>query len=325
MIFFEAPQFVWNENPYFPEGTTDGNLVVLQEAEQPVGDSAAILWKKDFKLFDQFLKPLSDKEQFDEIEKELLNFCETIPEQYHSQTLGVLLFSGKLEDILNFPWDCQQNDNFKAWREYVDPAHDLNDYYLLHHYACKILNDFIEILTSGVSQRLEWFVQIDGSGFVDEVEFYHLANAARFENLHVFWKCPQPEILADLVWDAGIPLQGYCAESKLDLRYQNSIITGWCLPPAGMIGPQELQHQKSVVEALKKANISYRPIPDERIALNWQGLDTIIAISHHISPQGKRQLAGFCAAGGLVVTVGEPLGLPNEETFANFMNAYVTT
>lgn len=324
MIFFEAPHFIKDDKDYYPQCMPEGNLLMLNAGEQPSHETA-ILWTKEFNLFDKLLKPLSDNEQFNELEKQLLAFCSEIPEEFLEKTLGVLLFSGKLEDILNFPWDSQQNENFITWRNDVDPAHSLNDYYLLHHYACKILNDFLEVLTSGIPQRLEWFVQIDGSSFTDEVEFYHLANSARFENLHIFWKCPNDKILSDLVWDKGIPLQGFCAESPLDLSYQDSITTAWCLPPIGMISPDELQHQKMVMETLANQNISHRPIPEEKIALNWQGLDTIIVVSHHITPQGKRQLAGFCAAGGTVVVVGEPLGLPNEETFANFMNTYATT
>lgn len=322
MIFFEAPIFLKDNETYFPQSFPDGNLQIINAGEEPLQDYP-ILWNLDLKLFDRLQKPLSDNEQFAEIEKQLLDFCASI-EEYQENTLGVLLFSGSLKDVLNFTWDSLQNDNFKVWRNQVDPDQILSDDYLINHYACKVLNDFLEILTSGVPQRLEWFVQLDATSIYDEVEFYQLANPARFEQVHVFWRCPTQETIANLVWEIGIPLQGYHAKQKLDLAMQESITTAWCLPPSSIIDLSELHHQKEVLEKLEKAGIKHRPIPEEKIALNWQGLDTIIVISHQITPQGKRQLAGFCAAGGSVVTVGELLGLPNEETFANFMNAYVS-
>jgi hypothetical protein len=45
---------------------------------------------------------------------------------------------------------------------------------------------------------------------------------------------------------------------------------------------------------------------------SWDGLDYMIFCKHALSPQGKRMLQGFVAAGGACVFMDEPLGLETE-------------
>lgn len=56
----------------------------------------------------------------------------------------------------------------------------------------------------------------------------------------------------------------------------------------------------------------YRIIPERFLNEKWMELDYLYVFSRFVTPRGRRMLQGFCAAGGIVVTEGELLGLANE-------------
>jgi hypothetical protein len=68
--------------------------------------------------------------------------------------------------------------------------------------------------------------------------------------------------------------------------------------------------------------MSFRVIPESKLNYFWHGLDTILAFTKTVSIQGKRQLLGFCAAGGHVVVEGEKLYLPNETPIEEFLQVF---
>lgn len=319
MIIYEAPQFVLDDTPFYLEWTPAGNI-----ATEPSKDKW-IIRQSDLGLFEGLQKPLSDREQFDALEKKLLDYCENILSSNRESTFGIEVFCGNIEDILKFPWDARQESNFQTWKQTVDPLEQVADNTLKHHYASYLLQEFIDLLTSGVPEQLEWFARVDASNVKDDLEFYQLANRARYEHLHIFWKGSNPNLMADLVWDVGVPSQGYVAPKSLDLNGQDAIQTAWCLPSAWEIRPEVLQQQRDLMSWLESSGINSRPIPQEKISLYWQGLDTIFAFSQQMKPAATRQLAGFCAAGGTVVTIGQLLGLPNEESFDTFCKHYAKT
>lgn len=315
MLYFDS-------QPFFPEilSSNEGNVQRVSLNETPI-NTKPILWTLDLGLFSRLGFPLSDKAQFDKLENQLLDFCQSILPSWRDQTLGVQLFSGTLEEILDFPWDQEQHVNFDQWKKQTSDAVVL-DKERSRHYAIAVLNDFLELLTSSVSDNLEWFVQIECPQISDDLEFYQLANPARHEHLHIFWKCPAAELSATLVWERGIPLLGYAGSTKMNRIPPEEISIAWCLPPAWEIAPQEWACQRKMYRWLNENKILQRPIPQENISLHWQGLDFLFVASHQISPQSRRQLAGFCAAGGQVVTLGPFLQLANEITFEEFVANY---
>jgi len=82
---------------------------------------------------------------------------------------------------------------------------------------------------------------------------------------------------------------------------------GLCLPANA---------EDSLIEKMDRflATTLARLIPEEKLNEEWNGLDRLVVFSEALSPQGKRKLLGFIAAGGTVATIGHPLGLPEEES-----------
>ncbi len=317
MYIYEAPVFLRQDDPFYPECYPGGNTTSLPQ------NGKAILWETDLGLFGGLEKPLYDKEQFDLLEKRLEKFLDETAGKHRSDTLGILLFSGSLEEILQFPWDSRQQDNFQSWSREVDPRGSRSEKDLKRHYAFHLLNEFLELLTSAMPDQIDWFARVDASEIADPLDFYQLSNTARFDHLHIFWKAPCSSCVADLIWENGTPLQGFYARTGMERTPFESLSVGWCLPPAWALDAEALNGQKAAVEFLEKMQIRHRPVPQEKISLYWQGLDILFAFSGQVSRPVYRQLAGFCAAGGTVVTDGELLGLPNELGFDTFCSQYV--
>lgn len=59
----------------------------------------------------------------------------------------------------------------------------------------------------------------------------------------------------------------------------------------------------------------YRVISEPFLVAEWEGLNELYVSSRSITPGALRKLLGFNAAGGLVVTYGEPLNLPLEKIY----------
>lgn len=317
MIIYEPPQFIFNDMPFFPEWTQEGNVSSVSEDGKPV------LLQLNLGLFSNLSRPLSDKDQFDALEESLKTFTAEAVANHNDKILGVEIYRGTLEDVLSFPWNEQQQDNFIAWKASVDPCDRLAPGFLKQHYASYMLNEFVDLLTSGIPIQVEWFAKVDAGSILDEMNFYLMSNPARYDHLHIFWKAPKDTSKANLIWEKGIPMLGYTAERNKKISYLEDISLGWCLPPVWNLDPEKQQEQQHVLAWLEENNIEHRPIPLEKISLYWQGLDTIIAFSSQATVQSRRQLAGFCAAGGTVVAVGGPIGLANEISFESFRSQYV--
>lgn len=326
MYTYEAPVFLHDENTFVPKiiGHKGGNVELVNSDAKPA-TKHPILWELDLGLFNTLKAPLSDKSQFDRLEARLRQFCETMIQEWEAETLGIHLFQGTLEDILSFPWDEVQHQNYTSWLLQIKGKHCLTDADLRKHYACTVLNDFLGLLTSGIPEQTEWFVSLDVSELSDLNQFYLLSNPARFEHLHIFWKCPSHLFLSDLVWSTGTPLRGFKADLSLEITPPERFSSAWCLPLAWNLDEQSIEYCKSIQWILDQNEILARPIAEEKISLEWQGLDTIFVDGTLISDKGRRQLAGFCAAGGQVVSVGKPLELTNEVRLDDYLRNYAQT
>ena len=74
-----------------------------------------------------------------------------------------------------------------------------------------------------------------------------------------------------------------------------------CLPPIGMIDDASAEGLRRLFDKVEKLGIPFRVIPEGFLTVSWDGLDVIYVVEELITPQGKRMLDGFRAAGGQVV------------------------
>jgi hypothetical protein len=55
---------------------------------------------------------------------------------------------------------------------------------------------------------------------------------------------------------------------------------------------------------LLQSPVSFKPVYESLLTEQWDGLDEIYVLSEALTPQGKRKLLGFEAAGGKVNYLG---------------------
>lgn len=72
------------------------------------------------------------------------------------------------------------------------------------------------------------------------------------------------------------------------------------------------------LRALRNRGVRYRLIGEMHLTEEWDDLDDLIVFSELISKQGIRKVQGFVAAGGRVVSVGNPLGVSKEISWNEF-------
>lgn len=74
-------------------------------------------------------------------------------------------------------------------------------------------------------------------------------------------------------------------------------------------------------QILEKLRLAYRIVPVSSLREHWQELDFVIATFETEGSLGRRQLEGFCAAGGTVLNVQEPMRLELELPFWSWFEA----
>lgn len=74
-----------------------------------------------------------------------------------------------------------------------------------------------------------------------------------------------------------------------------------------------------VAERLQALELAHRIIPVTRLREQWHELDLVVAAFEALGTLGRRQLEGFCAAGGTVLSVGQPMQLELEIPFDRWL------
>lgn len=78
------------------------------------------------------------------------------------------------------------------------------------------------------------------------------------------------------------------------------LAVGVLMPPVTALQREALEPFRTLSD---KIHQPYKKIPENRLIHHWSGLDLLYYVEDTLSPQGKRQLQGFIAAGGEVVSL----------------------
>lgn len=79
---------------------------------------------------------------------------------------------------------------------------------------------------------------------------------------------------------------------------ESDLATGLLMPPMTLF---QRNHLEPFRRADQVINQHFKKIPESRLIHHWAGLDRLYYVEGALSPQGRRQLQGFIAAGGEVV------------------------
>ncbi len=263
----------------------------IHEAVLTVEKGKEILWELDFGLFSRLLHPLKHPQQFLSLCLAIEHFHEIIWNRFRDSTCGVVIYQGSFssQEILE-KTDKIAFDDWIQTHLHSDKATPFSQLLFCRDVAL----DYIKQLAGQFPYGVDIFIQLSLDDSFTPIEKLIFLNE----------ECYKPLL--------------YQVNGNFIAVEDSEAKVGICLPPMN-----RFFHQWNFLldEALKKLStmqIRYRPIPEESLITHLEGLDDLIICPSAISLPGKRQLQGFCAAGGRILSLETTLlGLTNELKFEN--------
>lgn len=264
----------------------------IKRGEELLEQNKKILWHLDFEL-ENLNFPYDHKLQFESLKLAVEAFSSTIYPKFSEETLGVLLYSGELETVLSS----------------FGPTNSLEQ--ILQ--TVEIFVDFLRLFFPVFPDDILPFLDISTSQF-DQAFVYQLFSKERFEYFSLITE--KKDLFTSSLSSDSTPLSlGYMGENYTD---EDKI-----LPTVGLLFPQDdlfADVHLEINSTLKKiVSIPTRIIYESFLIDEIDGIDQLIVFEKGLTPSGKRQIQGFLAAGGQVVTVGEEIGFLEEISFEVFL------
>ncbi|HEY2810351.1 MAG TPA: hypothetical protein VGJ00_03055 [Rhabdochlamydiaceae bacterium] len=243
-------------------------------AQSAVESGKDILWEIDFCFSSSGLKPRDSATFFAHVRA--LEECVRLISTFSAQTFGLCLFCGDVHFSSLFEgygWEETLRDRLEELAAVSKEAAELLPRpieewgrYVRLFYA-DLLAEYLHRLVSFLPDGLIPFAFFDARGGESAAFLTQLFSPVRFQHLCLSLATDAPPLAI------CFPSDAYCTQeilSTLDLCMQT----------------------------LTAEHIPFRIIFEDKLTEEWDGLDKLIAISEGLSPQGKRKLQGFCAAGG---------------------------
>lgn len=277
-----------------------------------------IFWKISLGLFDRLNFPLRNQTQFQSLALSLEHFRDTLWKEFRSQTIGLSIYEGPADFSQNFPWDESQIDNWHGWaNERFGNMDVLQNKAILRLYCRDAAAEYLNLLAERLPDTLPIFILLDVSEITEPVESLQLLAADRYERVHVAAKgCPWK--LQEFTWEDGLCTSGFIGRESIAIHSDETKI-GLCLPSMEMVRKENYSGINEALKNLITRKVSFKSIPENLLITEWDGLDDLIFTPSGLSPQGKRKLQGFCAAGGRALSLGPLIGLSNETDYQTYM------
>ncbi len=291
------------------DGTAQADLSWKKEREKAlelVDKGCHLFWEIDLGLFDRLTLPLDHQGQFLSLTLSLEYFRDTLWNEFKDKTIGLSIYRGDLDFSSRFCWDVQQTDNLNKW---IKQFGDIADQQQIARLFCRdAAIEYLSLLATRLPDALACFLMLDAQSIDNPLHEAQLLNPERYDLLNVAIKN------SNLPWDSW-----KWQENQLKKNHPSKAQVGVCFPPMEMFQVQNYAGLDKAFESLLKQKIPFRIIAENHLITGWDGLDYLIYVPAGLSPQGKRKLQGFCAAGGTCVTLGQPLGLANEISLADLL------
>jgi hypothetical protein len=249
-------------------------------------------------------------------------FSEKLYELFKESTVACSLYQGSIEVERIFPWTEGDMIEFQEWLEdyYQTPqslfetkenalgdiktfadldCHNLDitpfSRHLRNVYTMNLFMSYMHRLAAALKEELIVCVSLDTLsnrhlGFLTQ-----LLSKERFSHIHLLLDQARGSV-----------------DGVLNHPYAQDVKIGVCFPNDPQCKLSFLNVFKNLLTTLQERKIDYKIIPEFLMTSSWDGLDYMIFCKHALSPQGKRMLQGFVAAGGACVFMDEPLGLETE-------------
>lgn len=172
--------------------------------------------------------------------------------------------------------------------------------------------DYLEILADQLPGDLPLLLFLDVSDSSEEQQLEQL-NPGRWQRFHLFTK---GSLLPfnHFGWETATS-KGYSGTKEKEiLPSSEEPLYGICLPNQGPFASL-----LKGIAFLRRSNLLFKIISEQFLTAEWNGLDYLFYSGLNASFEEKRKLLGFAAAGGILVSTDELLGLPNEILLENIV------
>ncbi len=251
-------------------------------AEEAVLKGKYLLWEIALGLKSFTFTP-EDTASFYAFSLALEEFTKTVWPQFQEQTFGVAIYRGTLPSEERFPRSHWETSFIERGGE---------DYSL---YCAQNFAEYLHRLVSFLPDAALPFALIDVSEIPSAARVAQLLSKERFEYVHL------------ALQGARVPFAGLCWEEGEMAQGASSAALGVLLPKDEHFCPNLLEGMDTLFSHLKEKGSLFRIVCEEKLTEQWDGLDELIVFPSAVSPQGKRKLQGFLAAGGTLLSAEELL------------------
>jgi hypothetical protein len=257
-------------------------------ASRSIEKGFKLFWEIDLGLGGKIPYPYGNAMQHQALQLALEQFRDTLWAEFRHESLGLALYRGSADPSSHFVWDDQQQANFKSWLQ-----ERKGESRLLSLYCSGVLVDYMKGLATPLPDTLPLYVLLDCSG-LDLFTLSQLTSRERYDPFHLILKA-SPFADQELAWQEGSSRWGFVGRKLLSTQATETKIA-LVLPPYGS-GEDYPDLCRAMVK-LKSQAVPFRVIPERHLAMEWDQLDRLLYSAAGITPEGKRMLQGFSAAGG---------------------------
>ncbi len=314
-------------------------------ARQSVQKGYLLFWHLELGLFDQLTLPLTDQMQFLSLALAIEHFKKEVLPEFASESLGISILRAEADFSLHFQWKKAQEISLQQWlQDHADeqlliselslhsPLNALTpsmlyscEYgrQLLAFYCQDICVHYLNSLAARLADALPCYLLLDATSLQGNLtKQLQLLNPHCFEHFQLAIKGTDLP-LGQWGWHCHATEKGYIGARAKMIEPAAEKALGICLPLMHFRSSSPWEKIVELTKQLKKLNYSFRLISENHLTTEWQGLETIFFVPEALSSQGKRKLLGFCAAGGEVVSLGQIVGLPNEQLFTQWYSSNI--
>ncbi len=301
----------------------------------------ALFWEIEMGFFSDLSMPLVNQTQYLSLGLSLDYFRDTLWKEFKHHSLGLVLYRGQADLSQSFPWDKQQMDNLRDWLRdrflnkdiftcetqlTISNFDEIELSFLLQSEIGKhlvrlfcrdVTVEYISLLASRLPDALPCYMLLDVSLIDNPLWQVQLLHPECFEKLNLAVKGSFLPLQA-MGWRSSSPY-GIIASESIPIPFHQEATIGVCLPSMEMCRPSQYEGLEEALRYLLAKNLPFRLISENHLTSEWDGLNELLYVPAGLSPQGKRKLQGFCAAGGTVITLSTKLGLPYEVSLFDFM------
>lgn len=246
-----------------------------------------IFWEMDLGLFDGLAFPLADPGQFSALQLALFHFRDSLWKEFEASSIGLCLYRGNADFSVAFPWNEEEKETFNKWLLANAPGQSQNSFFI-REFCTHAVFHYLNRLLLGMPDSIPCYLLLDLSVLPgDPLTEARLLHPDRCERFCLGLRGNK------LPWEAWEWQQ----DSRLLPPSPSQAQVGLCLPSIALIAWPGIQEK--LIELLAHG-VPFRLMNEEQLLHKWDGLDSLIVLFETVSPEGKRKLKGFEAAGGSV-------------------------